>query len=151
MLARFEPEDVAGFGFVRQFGDDGSKCSYLTEQMCFLGFQCPNPGVGVGELAFEGASRRAAGTELLLAGDLVDGPVSERGRNRQLGGRLAVTVAKGSPFFTNERFEGHSSVLVRASRLREIGKAELTELIQDAWLSRASKRRADQWLAEHEG
>ena len=24
LLARFEPEDVAGFGFVRQFGDDGS-------------------------------------------------------------------------------------------------------------------------------
>jgi hypothetical protein len=87
----------------------------------------------------------------ILTGDLDDGPVSERGRNRQLRGRLAVTVAKGSPFFTNERFEGHPSVLVRASRLREIGKAELTELIQDAWLSRASKRRADQWLAEHEG
>jgi hypothetical protein len=27
----------------------------------------------------------------------------------------------------------------------------LTELIQDAWLSRASKRRADRWLAEREG
>jgi hypothetical protein len=42
-------------------------------------------------------------------------------------------------------------VLVRASRLREIGKRELTELIQDAWLSRASNRRAERWLAEHGG
>jgi hypothetical protein len=41
--------------------------------------------------------------------------------------------------------------LLRASRLREISRVELTELIQDAWLSRASKRRADRWLAEHEG
>jgi hypothetical protein len=40
---------------------------------------------------------------------------------------------------------------VRAKRLREISRVELTELIQDAWLSRASKRRADVWLAEHGG
>jgi hypothetical protein len=39
---------------------------------------------------------------------------------------------------------------VRAKDLRKIGKVELTELIQDAWLSRASKRRADLWLAEQE-
>jgi hypothetical protein len=39
---------------------------------------------------------------------------------------------------------------VRASRLHEIGLVELTELIQDAWLSRASKRRAERWLAEHQ-
>ena len=45
-----------------------------------------------------------------------------------------------SPFFTTDRFDGHPSVLVRASELRAIGKTELTELIQDAWLSRASKR-----------
>jgi hypothetical protein len=65
--------------------------------------------------------------------------------------KLSLIQDPGSPFFTTERFEGHPSVLVRASRLREIGKAGLTELIQDAWLSRASKRRADRWLAEHEG
>jgi hypothetical protein len=37
---------------------------------------------------------------------------------------------------------------VRASQLSSIGKRELTELIQDAWLSRASKRRGERWLAE---
>ena len=65
--------------------------------------------------------------------------------------KLALVQDRASPFFTTDRFEGHPSVLVRASRLAEIGKVELTELIQDAWLSRASKRRADQWLAEHQG
>ncbi|MGV0603509.1 MmcQ/YjbR family DNA-binding protein [Mycolicibacterium sp. XJ1904] len=65
--------------------------------------------------------------------------------------KLALVQDPGSPFFTTDRFEGHPSVLVRASRLREIGKVELTELVQDAWLSRASKRRADRWLAEHHG
>ncbi|BBY45166.1 hypothetical protein A5765_03715 [Mycolicibacterium celeriflavum] len=64
--------------------------------------------------------------------------------------KMALVQDPASPFFTTERFEGHPSVLVRASRLPEIGKVELTELIQDAWLSRASRRRADQWLAEHQ-
>lgn len=64
--------------------------------------------------------------------------------------KLALVQDPDSPFFTTDRFEGHPSVLLRASRLPEIGKVELTELIQDAWLSRASKRRAEQWLAEHQ-
>jgi hypothetical protein len=65
--------------------------------------------------------------------------------------KMALLQDPGSPFFTTDRFEGHPSVLVRASRLREIGRVELTELIQDAWRSRASKRRADRWLADHGG
>jgi hypothetical protein len=62
--------------------------------------------------------------------------------------KLALIQDPDSPFFTTGRFDEHPSVLVRASRLREIGKTELTELIQDAWLARASKRRAERWLAE---
>lgn len=64
--------------------------------------------------------------------------------------KLSLIQDPDSPFFTTDRFDNHPSVLVRASQLRRIGKAELTELIQDAWLSRASKRRADRWLAEQE-
>ena len=65
--------------------------------------------------------------------------------------KLALLQDPGSPFFTTDRFDGHPSVLVRASALAEIGKQELAELIQDAWLSRASKRRAERWLAERGG
>lgn len=61
--------------------------------------------------------------------------------------KLALTQDPASPFFTTPHFDGHLSALVRASRLAEIGTTELAELIQDAWLSRASKRRAAQWLA----
>ena len=64
--------------------------------------------------------------------------------------KLALLQDPKSPFFTTDRFDGHPSVLVRASRLREIGQQELTELIQDAWLSRASSRRAEKWLAERD-
>jgi hypothetical protein len=63
--------------------------------------------------------------------------------------KLALIQDAASPFFTTEHFDGHPSVLVRACRLSEITKTELTELIQDAWLSRASKKRAEAWLAAH--
>ena len=64
--------------------------------------------------------------------------------------KLALVQDPHSPFFTTDRFDDHLSVLVRAKDLRAIGRTELTELIQDAWLSRASKRRADLWLAEQD-
>jgi hypothetical protein len=63
--------------------------------------------------------------------------------------KAALVQDPGSPFFTTDHFNGHLSVLVRASRLGEVTREELAELIQDAWLSRASNRRAAAWLAEH--
>ena len=63
--------------------------------------------------------------------------------------KTALVQDAGSPFFTTEHFDGHLSVLVRASQLHCIERDELAELIQDAWLSRASKRRAARWLTEH--
>lgn len=65
--------------------------------------------------------------------------------------KLALTQDPGSPFFTTDRFTDHPSVLLRTSQIGEISVTELTELIQDAWLSRASDRRARKWLAEREG
>ena len=63
--------------------------------------------------------------------------------------KQALVQDPGTPFFTTPHFAGHPSVLVRASRLGELTRAELAEIVQDAWLSRASARRAAAWLAEH--
>lgn len=60
--------------------------------------------------------------------------------------KLALVGDPGSPFFTTPHFNGHPSVLVRGSRLGEIDRAELAEVVQDAWLARASARRAHTWL-----
>lgn len=65
------------------------------------------------------------------------------------GDKLALVDDPTSPFFTTGHFDGHPSVLIRASRLAEISYPELTEVIQDAWLAQASNRRAQQWLASH--
>jgi len=61
--------------------------------------------------------------------------------------KQALVDDPGTPFFTTAHFDGHPSVLIRASRLEEVSRDELAEIIQDAWLSRASARRAAQWLA----
>lgn len=54
-----------------------------------------------------------------------------------------------TPFFTTPHFAGHPSVLLRTSRIGELSRAELAELVYDAWLSRASPTAARRWLAEH--
>lgn len=54
-----------------------------------------------------------------------------------------------SPWFTTPHFDGHPSVLVRESRLGELSRGEVVEMVQDAWLAQASKRRAQTWLREH--
>jgi hypothetical protein len=63
--------------------------------------------------------------------------------------KLALVSDESNPFFTTPHFNGHPSVLVRAGRLSELTRQELAEVIQDAWLARASKRRATTWLEEH--
>ena len=63
--------------------------------------------------------------------------------------KAALVQDPASPFFTTDHFNGHRSVLVRASRLAEVTREELAELIQDAWISRTSNHRAATWLAEH--
>jgi hypothetical protein len=64
--------------------------------------------------------------------------------------KQALVQDPGSPFFTTPHFDGHPSVLVRASRLGELTRRELVEVVQDAWLSRASPRRRAAWLAAQE-
>jgi hypothetical protein len=61
--------------------------------------------------------------------------------------KQALVQDQSSPFFTTSHFDGHPSVLLRGSRVGELTLQELTEVVQDAWLSRASTRRAADWLS----
>ena len=65
------------------------------------------------------------------------------------GDKLALVQDRSSPFFTTPHFDGHPSVLLRASRVGARGHDELAEVVQAAWLSRASPRRRDAWLRDH--
>jgi hypothetical protein len=63
--------------------------------------------------------------------------------------KQALVQDPTTPFFSTPHFDGHNSVLVQASRIGEITRRELAELVQDAWLARASGRRRADWLATH--
>jgi hypothetical protein len=52
-------------------------------------------------------------------------------------------------FFTTPHFNGYPAVLVRIPDLARLDRGELEELVVEAWLTRAQKRVAKAWLAEH--
>ncbi len=63
--------------------------------------------------------------------------------------KRALVDDESTPYFTTPHFDGHPSVLLRSRRVGKLSRQELTELIQDAWLTQASARRAQQWLSAH--
>ena len=52
-------------------------------------------------------------------------------------------------FFTTPHFNGYPAILLRIPDLKKIDRAELHDLVAEAWLTRAQKRVAKAWLAEH--
>lgn len=62
--------------------------------------------------------------------------------------KQAVLADPTLPFFTTPHFTGHTSVLLRESRVGELDRDQLAEFVYDAWLARAGKRAAKAWLAE---
>jgi hypothetical protein len=79
-----------------------------------------------------------------LGKDAPDGPI--------LGARVEHLIAKEAliadnpgAFFTTPHFDGYPAVLIR---LGQIGLDELEEVVVEAWLARAPKRLARQYLDE---
>jgi hypothetical protein len=92
--------------------------------------------------------RPLRGSDLRALGDAAPtGPI--------LGARVEHLVAKEAlladdpgVYFTAPHFDGYPAVLVR---LDEIGAADLEEVIVEAWLCRAPKRLAQDYLDAHRG
>jgi hypothetical protein len=53
-------------------------------------------------------------------------------------------------FFTTPHFNGYPAVLMRIPDLARLDRDELRDAVVEAWLTRAHKRVAKAWLAEHE-
>src|SRR5262249_15320755 len=51
--------------------------------------------------------------------------------------------------FTTPHWNAYPAVLIRIRDLKQLKRTELRDLIEEAWLSRAPKRVAKAWLAEH--
>jgi hypothetical protein len=52
-------------------------------------------------------------------------------------------------FFTTPHFDGYPAVLMRIPDLARLDRDELQDMVVEAWLTRAQKRVAKAWLAEH--
>jgi hypothetical protein len=60
----------------------------------------------------------------------------------------ALVADERLPFFTIDHFNGYNAVLVQQSRLPEISREELAEVLTDAWLAQAPKALAKAFLAD---
>jgi hypothetical protein len=54
--------------------------------------------------------------------------------------KMALVEDETTPFFTIAHFKGYNAVLVQQSRLGELSRQELEEVITDAWATRAPKK-----------
>jgi hypothetical protein len=80
-----------------------------------------------------------------LGGKAPPGPILGA-RVEHLGAKAALLADDPSVYFTTPHFEGYPAVLVQLER---IDPDELHELIVEAWLARAPKRLADEYIATH--
>lgn len=63
-----------------------------------------------------------------------------------LGAKEALLADDSGVFFTTSHFDGYAAVLVR---LEEIDAEELGEVVVEAWLAKAPKRLARQYVDDH--
>lgn len=59
---------------------------------------------------------------------------------------LLLSDARGI-YFTTPHWDGYSAVLVRIRDLGRLDRDELRDLVEEAWLTRAPKGLAKEWLA----
>jgi hypothetical protein len=83
-----------------------------------------------------------AGDVRALGDDVPKGPILGA-RVEHLGAKEALLADDPDVFFTTPHFDGYPAVLARLDR---IALDELNELIVEAWLSRAPKRLAKQYI-----
>jgi hypothetical protein len=66
-----------------------------------------------------------------------------------LGVKELMLADERGVFFTTPHFNGYPAVLMRIGDLARVDRDELRDLVAEAWLTRAQKRVAKAWLAEH--
>ena len=87
--------------------------------------------------------------------DAVDAQTGERladvlmFRVADLGVKELMLADDRGVYFTTRHFNGYPAVLMRIGDLARVDRDELQDLVAEAWLTRAQKRVAKAWLAEH--
>jgi hypothetical protein len=87
--------------------------------------------------------------------DAIDAETGERlsdvlmFRVADLGVKELMLADHRGVFFTTPHFDGYPAVLIRIPDLSSLDREELEDLVVEAWLTRAQRRVAKAWLAEH--
>jgi hypothetical protein len=105
---------------------DGERPGYSVRGKTFVFFRAPRP-----DAVDPDTGERMDDVICLHVPDLAD--------------KDALVQADG-PFFTTPHFNGYRAVLLRERDLARVTRDELAEVITDAWLARAPKRLASQFL-----
>jgi hypothetical protein len=105
---------------------DGERPGYSVRGKTFVFFRAPRP-----DAVDPDTGERMDDVICLHVPDLAD--------------KDALVQADG-PFFTTPHFNGYRAVLLRECDLARVTRDELEEVITDAWLARAPKRLASQFL-----
>lgn len=119
-----------GMPFVTVEQDGTTRPIYQVGRKSFVFFRTPRPD------AFDPDTGERYDDVVVI---WVDGEATKQG----------LVQDPSTPFFTTPHFDSHPSVLLRLARVRELSVGELSEVIEDAWLARASDRRRADWLREH--
>ena len=70
-------------------------------------------------------------------------------RVADLGVKELLLADERGIFFTTPHFDGYPAVLMHIPDLARFDRDELEDTVVEAWLTRAQKRVAKAWLAEH--
>ena len=62
--------------------------------------------------------------------------------------KAAIVDDPGNPFFDIDHFRNHPGVLVQQSRIGEISREELAEIITEAWAHRAPKHLVKEFFGD---
>jgi hypothetical protein len=117
-LALALPEVVEG---------DGERPAYSVGGKTFVFFRAPRPDAVDPE-----TGERMDDVICIHVPDLAD--------------KDALVEADG-PFFTTPHFNGYRAVLLRERDIAQVTREELEEVVTDAWLARAPRRLAKEFLA----
>ena len=112
---------------VEESAGRGERAAYQVRGRTFVWFREPRPD----------AVDAATGERI---DDVVGFRVPDAGAKDAL-------VQSDGPWFTTPHFEGYNAVLLRERDVTRVAVEELREVITDAWLSRAPKRLAKEFLA----
>jgi hypothetical protein len=87
--------------------------------------------------------------------DAIDSTTGERlgdvlmFRVADLGVKELLLADDRGVYFTTPHFVGYPAVLLRIPDLARLDREELRDMVVEAWLTRAPKRVAKAWLADH--